>query len=519
MASYNLPDDGYGYDEPAPARPTTPPVRRGFVLILSLLSLAVLAVYGVPFVAERAGRAWEAGRAESAQAALAKLDESGAVSQASRLFRLATTAVSPAVVNVRSFRGSAGVGRHGLPIAGPPGGGGEGVRSELGSGVVIDKANGYIVTNNHVIQDAEQIIVRLGPRDDVPARLVGADPKTDLAVLQVKSDLPVAASWGDSDKLDIGDWVLAIGSPLGFDHSVTAGIVSATERNDLRIAEYESFIQTDAAINPGNSGGPLVDLSGRIVGINTAIITQSGGYEGIGLAIPSSLARRIVEALIKDGRVARGFLGVAMQPLDDEAAKALKVPDGAEGVVVGGVIPDGPAARADLRAGDVIVSLDGRPVRDPTSLRYVTADLGAGVDVPLVYFREGSERKATVTLTETPTNPEVAPLGFRVKEVDAPGPDGKPRTIVEVDRVVSAGPAFNAGLRPGMWIAAVDQAPVRSALEFLALIRNYDLERRLPLFVITPDGRGAGLEILGPKAFQDRQPAPDAAPPAAAEGP
>ncbi|AMV35999.1 trypsin-like peptidase domain-containing protein [Planctomyces sp. SH-PL62] len=520
MASYNVTDDGYGYDAPPP-RPTTPPVRRGFVMILALLSLAVLAVYGVPFIAERAGRAWEAGRAQAASAALSKLDEQGAVSQASRLFRLATTAVSPAVVNVRSFRGSSGIGRHGLPIGGPPSDR-EGLRSELGSGVVIDKVNGYIVTNNHVIQDAEEIIVRLGPRDDVPARLVGADPKTDLAVLQVRTELKTAAEWGDSDKLDIGDWVLAIGSPLGFDHSVTAGIVSATERNDLRIAEYESFIQTDAAINPGNSGGPLIDLSGRIVGINTAIITQSGGYEGIGLAIPTSLARRVVEALIKDGRVTRGFLGVAMQPLDDETAKLLKFPGKPDGVVVGGVIPDGPAARADLRPGDVIVSLDGRPVHDPTGLRYVTADLGAGIDVPVVFYREGAEQKVTVTLAESPTNPEIAPLGFRVKEVDAPTPDGKPRTIVEVDRVVSAGPAFNAGLRPGMWIAAVDQTQVHSVLQFLALIRNYDLEHRLPLFVVTPDGRGAGLVILGPKAVQDQPPGQAAeglGPPSATEGP
>ncbi|MDG3007242.1 trypsin-like peptidase domain-containing protein [Paludisphaera mucosa] len=513
MASYNETDDGYGYDAPPP-RPTTPPVRRGFVMILALLSLAVLAVYGVPFVAERAGRAWEAGRAQSASAALAKLDEQGAVSQASRLFRLATTAVSPAVVNVRSFRGNPGVGRHGLQLGVPPSQR-EGVRSELGSGVVIDAAAGYIVTNNHVIQDAEQIVVRLGPRDDVPARLVGADPKTDLAVLQVKTPLKTAAQWGDSNKLDIGDWVLAIGSPLGFDHSVTAGIVSATERNDLRIAEYESFIQTDAAINPGNSGGPLVDLSGRIVGINTAIITQSGGYEGIGLAIPSSLAKRIVDALIKDGKVTRGFLGVAMQPLDGETARALKLPGGAGGVVVGGVLPDGPAARADLHPGDVIVSLDGRPVHDPTGLRYVTADLGAGVDVPVVYYRDGAERTATVKLTESPTNPEIAPLGFRVKEASAPEGDGKPRTIVEVDRVVAAGPAFNAGLRPGMWIVAVGKTPVESLMQFLALIRNFDLERQLPLVVFSQDGRGTGLVILGPKAMQDQPPgqaAPDVPP-------
>ena len=150
----------------------------------------------------------------------------------------------------------------------------------------------------------------------MPARLVGADPKSDLAVLQVKAALKVQAEWGDSDQLDIGDWVLAIGSPLGFDHSVTAGIVSATERNDVRISEYESFIQTDAAINPGNSGGPLINLAGQVVGINTAIITQTGGYEGIGLAIPSALARRVVEGLIKDGKVVRGYLGVRIQPLD-----------------------------------------------------------------------------------------------------------------------------------------------------------------------------------------------------------
>jgi serine protease Do len=349
----------------------------------------------------------------------------------------------------------------------------------------------------------------------VPAKLIGADPKTDLAVLQLKTELKTAAEWGDSDKLDIGDWVLAIGSPLGFDHSVTVGIVSATERNDLRIAEYESFIQTDAAINPGNSGGPLVDLTGRIVGINTAIITQSGGYEGIGLAIPSSLARRIVDALIKDGKVTRGFLGIALQPLDDESAKVLKVPGDLEGVIVAGVIPDGPAARAGIRAGDVITALDGRKVHDPTGLRYVTAELGAGVEATVGLYRDGAEQSARVTLTESPTNPEITPLGFRVKESDAPGPDGKPRTIVEVDRVVSAGPAFNAGLRPGMWILAVGEIRVANVLQFLAAIREHDLERALPLFVITPDGRGVGLNIIGPKAFQEQQPGqpPDAAVP------
>ena len=200
--------------------------------------------------------------------------------------------------------------------------------SELGSGVIIDKAKGYIVTNNHVIKDADRIMVRLGPGDDVRARLVGADPKSDLAVLQIKADLKVQAEWGDSDKLDIGDWVLAIGSPLGFDHSVTAGIVSATERNDLGLSDYESFIQTDAAINPGNSGGPLSIWPARSWASTRPSSRKSGGYEGIGLAIPSSLARRVVESLIKNGKVVRGYLGVMLdtRPLDTTLARKLNLP-------------------------------------------------------------------------------------------------------------------------------------------------------------------------------------------------
>jgi serine protease Do len=203
---------------------------------------------------------------------------------------------------------------------------------ELGSGVIIDKGKGYIVTNHHVVKNADRIIVRLGLGDDVPAHLVGADTKSDLAVLQVKAPLKVQAEWGDSDQLDIGEWVLAIGSPLGFDHSVTAGIVSATERN-VRISEYGLYIQTDAAINPGNSGGPLINLAGKVVGINTAIITLTGGYEGIGLAIPSSLARRVVVAIwescsggstrrwLDSSAFPTGALGVRSSPTCSRAAR------------------------------------------------------------------------------------------------------------------------------------------------------------------------------------------------------
>lgn len=506
MDSHNLSDDGHGLDVPPP-RPTTPPLRRGFVLVLLALGLAAALVYGVPRLVERSGHAWEAGRARAAAEALAKLDEAGTVSRASGLFRLATTAVSPAVVNVQSYRDRGGVGVHGLPIGGARGNG-DGSGRELGSGVVIDRENGYIVTNNHVVQGADRIIVRLGKRDDAPATLVGADPKTDLAVLQVKTPIKVAAEWGDSEQLDIGDWVLAIGSPLGFDHSVTAGIVSATERNDLRIAEYESFIQTDAAINPGNSGGPLVNLAGKVVGINTAIITQSGGYEGIGLAIPSSLARRIVDSLIKDGRVVRGFLGVTMQPVDVQIAKALGLPDD-RGALVGSVVPDSPAAQAELKVGDVIVGIDGHEIDGPTALRYLTAELKVGGDVSLEFYREGKRRTASVTIGEFPTNPEITPLGFSIK--DGLAPDGN-RPAVEVDRVVASGPAHSAGLRPEMKILAIDQTPVHSVTDFLAVARNYDLERGLSLMVLSPDGRFGPVVITGPKAAREQQENSPAAP-------
>ena len=424
MASFNPQD--FGFDDPPP-RPTTPPVRRGFLLVLFVLSLAALAVYGSIYVAERIGYAWEAGRARADMEALARLDEAGIVNRASALFRMATVAVSPAVVNVQSFRTRRGAdGFPGLPLGGnrmTPG-----VQSsELGSGLIIDKAKGYVVTNNHVVKDADHIMVRLGPGDDVRAHVVGADSKSDLAVLQIKADLKVQAEWGDSEQLDTGDWVLAIGSPLGFDHSVSAGIVSATERSGLRLAEYESFIQTDAAINPGNSGGPLVNLAGKVVGINTAIITQSGGYEGIGLAIPSSQARRVVESLIKDGKVVRGYLGVRLdrRPLDAKLAKNLNLPSN-RGALVAGVQPGSPAEVAGLKADDVIVKLANRDVADPAGLRNLTASLDAGTRVPLTYYRGGEtyhsyhHHRRTARRARTPRD-------VRLQRPRGPRPGGRQR--------------------------------------------------------------------------------------------
>jgi len=489
MASFNPQD--FGFDEPPP-RPTTPPVRRGFLVVLFVLCVAALLVYGVPYIADRTGYAWEAGRARAATEALRKLDDEGIVNRASALFRLATVAVSPAVVNVQSLRSKRG----GEGFPGNPLGGNRlapGFQSaELGSGFIIDKVKGYIVTNNHVVRDADRIVVRLGPGDDVPARLVGADAKSDLAVLQVKAALRVQANWGDSDQLDIGDWVLAIGSPLGFDHSVTAGIVSATERNDVRITEYESFIQTDAAINPGNSGGPLINLTGQVVGINTAIITQSGGYEGIGLAIPSSMARRVVESLIKHGKVVRGWLGVRIEPLNTPVARKLNLADN-HGALVVYVEPGSPAERAGLKFGDVIVKLANQEVADPAGLRNLTAGLDVGAEVPLTLYRDGKSKSVTVTIEELPPAPEVlTSLGFRVQT--RPIPDGA-ETVVEINQVVNGSIAFQAGLRPGMRILKVGEEPVNSLAQFEVAVRKQDLSQGLPLLIQSTDGRLAPIRL------------------------
>ncbi|WP_406696436.1 trypsin-like peptidase domain-containing protein [Singulisphaera sp. Ch08] len=489
MASFDPQD--FGLDEPPP-RPTTPPVRRGFLLILFVLTLLASLVYGVPYIAENAGYAWESGRSRAASEALAKLNKAGIIARASELFRMATAVAAPAVVRVEAKRFPVrGQGAPEAPQGDPLGM----ADASLGSGVIIDKDRGFVVTNNHVVKDANEIVVRLSQGTRLTARLVGADPKTDLAVLQISGKVTTAASWGDSDKLDIGDWVLAIGSPFALDHTVTAGIVSATQRNDLRINEYESFIQTDAAINPGNSGGPLIDLTGKVIGINTAIYTsnQSQGNEGIGLAIPSSMARRIVESLIKDGRVIRGFVGVNMELLTPDRARAMAIPD-AKGAFVKSVLPGGPADKAGLLSGDVIVKLNGKDVSDPDSLKRLTADLAVGVRIPIGVYRDGKLKVVEVTIAEFPGAPVLASYGFRVREI--PGEENQNRGgSLEIDQVVLESPALRAGLRPGLRILAVGPTPVHTKAEYDAAVAALNPELGLPLVVQTPDGQTGSVTI------------------------
>jgi serine protease Do len=271
----------------------------------------------------------------------------------------------------------------------------------LGSGVIV-QASGLIITNNHVVNGADEIKVYLSDKREFRAKLIGTDTKTDLALLRVEADGLQTVPWADSDRLEVGEFVLAVGNPFGLNQTVTMGIVSAVGRASMGIAEYEDFIQTDAAINPGNSGGALVNARGELVGINTAIFSQSGGNMGIGFAVPSNMARSIVEQLVRSGKVVRGWLGVSIQELTPDLAKQFTMTE-RQGVLVSDVLDDSPAKRAGLERGDVIVEFDGRTVESPTQLRNAVARTGVGTTVTVKFFREKHLRSAEVPIAEQPT--------------------------------------------------------------------------------------------------------------------
>jgi serine protease Do len=276
----------------------------------------------------------------------------------------------------------------------------------LGSGVIISP-DGYIVTNNHVVDGGTDIKVSLNNKTEFPARVVGTDSKTDLAVLKIdKAGLP-ALPLSDSSKVQVGDVVLAIGNPFGVGQTVTMGIVSATGR-DLGIEDYEDFIQTDAAINPGNSGGALVSVDGRLIGINTAIMSRSGGNQGVGFAIPASMARNVTDQIIHGGKVSRAFLGVMIQPVTSDLAKAFKLSQD-EGALISDVNPGSPAERAGLKPGDVVVRVDDHAVSDARALRLMIGDMSPGKTVQLGVVRDGVERRYSVTLGEQPSDKGESP--------------------------------------------------------------------------------------------------------------
>ncbi len=403
-------------------------------------------------------------------------------------------AAKPAVVNVSTTQT---VKAQGFPEIGPGGpfGGEEDPFSQffrrffgpmprsfkqrsLGSGVIIDP-DGSIVTNAHVVKDADKIVVKLGDKREFDAKVVGIDEKTDVALLKIEppADLTVAAL-GDSDTLQVGDWVVAIGNPFGLSETVTAGIVSAKGRV-IGEGPYDDFIQTDASINPGNSGGPLLDLNARVVGINAAIFSQSGGNIGIGFAIPVNLAKSVVDQLKAHGKVVRAWLGVAIQDVTPDLARSFGLKK-AEGALVADVTPDGPAARAGVARGDLIVEFDGTHIEEAHQLPALVAGTPVGKTVRLTVLREGATKDLSVTVAEMPATTvaragrkTTADWGLTVAditpEVAAQFGLQQNQGVVITD-VTQNSPAGDAGLQPGDVIREVNRRAVRDVKDYEAAL-------------------------------------------------
>ncbi len=353
----------------------------------------------------------------------------------------------------------------------------------LGSGVIVDARNGYIITNNHVVEDMDNIKVKLFDKREYKAEIMGTDPKSDLAILKIEADNLRQLKLGDSDKLRVGEWVMAVGSPFSenLSHTVTTGIVSAMGRsNIIRGQSYEDFIQTDAAINPGNSGGALLNMKGELIGINTAIAT--GGYEksnrGVGFAIPSNMTERIMSDLIDKGYVTRSWLGVYIQPLDADAAKALEM-NSRDGALVTQVVGNSPAELGGVQEGDVIVRFDNKNIKDPSNLRNIVSLMPPGSKSDVVVFRNGSKKNLSVVLQELKDGKQVAVksnfgnesvLGLELKEInrdlmDKYNIDEDDGKIVVVSVDVNS-EAADKGLAEGDIIKRVGTQQVNSLKEF-----------------------------------------------------
>lgn len=362
-----------------------------------------------------------------------------------------------------------------------------------GSGVIVDP-NGYIVTNNHVIDRASDIKVYLSNKKEYPAKVIGADPKTDLAVIKIEAtDLP-HLKWGNYNELSVGDIVLAVGSPFGLSQTVTMGIISALGRANVGIADYEDFIQTDASINPGNSGGALVNLKGELIGINTAIFSRTGGNEGIGFAIPVSFAQPISESLKTKGKVVRGWLGVAIQEITPDLAKAFKIKE-TKGALVSDVNESGPAFKAGVLRGDVVVEFDGKEVTSVSQLRNRVAEtkFDGKTKTPLKVIRDGKEKNLTILLAERPPDEVLAQAGALflpekkteeklpenvLKDVKVKALDEETRaqlnlgpkfTGVVVTHVTAGSPAENAGLQRGDLIQEINRQKVTGVKDYEAV--------------------------------------------------
>ena len=364
----------------------------------------------------------------------------------------------------------------------------------LGSGFII-ASDGYLVTNHHVVDGAEKITVKLNDKREFPAKVIGSDPQSDIALLKIDArDLPTVAI-GDADSLKVGQWVFAIGAPFGLERTATKGIVSALGRS-LPNDTYVPFIQTDVPINPGNSGGPLFDLNGKVVGVNSQIFSRSGGYMGLSFAIPANVAMDVVTQLKADGRVTRGWMGVSLQEVTQDLARSFNL-EQPRGALVADVSADGPAARAGLKAGDIIVAYAGKPVNDSADLPPLVGSTKPGASKPLTVIREGKEREITVTLGQLPDKSQdkdelalnSAPddSSPRLNVVVADTPAGQGEGGVRVQQV-GPGPAAEAGVQPGDILVSLNNQKIRDAAHLRQLVKELPRGKRIPLLVKRDEG-------------------------------
>jgi serine protease Do len=488
-----------------------------------IVLIGVAAVVVGPMFVQRIAYAAQVGRHEANLKHLDNLDPKD-YNKLSILFRGVSKAVQPAVVEIRVekkvkvggggtrrdpfgefFGDESPFGRMPQPRRGPR----EFVQRGLGSGVIVDAENGYVLTNHHVVEDAEPEDVKVVLHDEdgreFTPEWIRSDPPTDLAVIKIKPKGLIHAELGDSDKMAVGDWVLAIGSPEGLEQTVTAGIISALGRTTGRGGQYQDFLQTDAAINHGNSGGPLVNMRGKVIGINTAIVSRTGVNEGIGLSIPSNMARHIMEQLIATGKVVRGYLGVKIGDIDQAMAKSFDLPT-TNGSLIHQVVDGSPADKADLQAGDFITGVAGEPVNNTNELRNKVATLKPGKTYAFQIYRDGEKDTKKVTITEQPKDMWAAFRGERPRRTDKPaarlgltvktltnelakkaGYDSSLRGVLITD-VTPNTDAAEKGMRPGQVILKVQNKRVENVKEFTAAVADVKKDVGVRLQVVTPQG-------------------------------
>jgi serine protease Do len=370
----------------------------------------------------------------------------------------------------------------------------------LGSGVIVSD-DGYIVTNNHVIEKAQEIKVLLLNKRDYKARLIGADPKTDIAVIKIEAKGLPALAWGDSNKLKVGEIAFAIGNPFGLNQTVTMGIISAVGRANVGIADYEDFIQTDAAINPGNSGGALINASGELIGINTAILSRTGGYQGIGFAVPSSMAKQVMDSLVKYKKVVRGWLGVSIQEVTSELADEFGVRD-LKGALVSGVLKASPAEKAGIKQGDVILQYNGKIVEDTGHLRNMVSQTPVGTSVKVRLLRQKKEIDLEVLIAELPKKLSDSPpreqgtgreeessalTGLVVRELTPElarrlGIDENEKGVVVVN-IDAESKVYEAGLRPGDVILQINQKDISTLDAYKKAVKKIKTKERVLLLI------------------------------------